>query len=248
MRTRLVALAATLSIAGLAAVSLAGATTPSGGGASAGGGGGGHAGGGGSGGGGSGGGHVGGGHFGGGHFGGGSRGGTYGGGGSVYGGGYAVHASYLAHGGYISHGSSLGYGAARARGGYGIVGAESAGIASVSSMPRGGHDARITLALGPRTGSAASAMRLGHMDRINPRPGHPPGPNRPGHHPKQPTSSSPYTEEAEREQYRPYRLFCPDIFLPPPPYQPPAGCLGPVKEQVGRKTAVATPIDPSRVP
>lgn len=191
MRTHLIALAATLGVAALVAAPMAGATAPSGGGSSAGGGGshgGGGGGGGAHGGGGYGGGHFGGGHYGGGHYGGGHfGGGHYGGGhfgtggyrGGAYGGrgGYAAHASFMTHGGFVSHGAS----------GYRIVGSEFAGIAHVDAAPRGGHGGRISLALGPRMGSAATAARLdrvGRQERVSSlgkRPGH-----HPWHHPGQP--------------------------------------------------------------
>ena len=205
MRTRLVALAATLGIAGLAAASLALATVPSGGGSAPAGGGGMHGGGGGGGahGGGGyahGGGGYAGGHFGGGRFeAGGYRGGGFRGGGGSYGGsaGYAAHASFMAHGGYVSHGGS----------GYRVVGYQSAGPAHGTGL-QGDRGGRVALALGPRMGSAAAAARLDgtarvertgrlertasfertgrvertdrldRADRMHPRPGHPgrPGP------------------------------------------------------------------------
>lgn len=188
MRTRLIALAATLGIAALVAAPMAGAVAPPGGGGSGGSGGGGGSHGGGGGGGGHGGGYGGGGHFGGGHYGGGHFGGEHFGGGhfgtggyrgGTYGGqgGYVSHASFMAHGGFVSHGSS----------GYRIVGSESAGIARVDAAPHGGHGGRISLAFGPRIGSAATAARLdraGHQERVSllgTRPGH-----HPWHHPGQP--------------------------------------------------------------
>lgn len=229
MRTHLFALAATLGIACLVAAPWAGATAPSSGGGSASGsastgGGGGHAGGGSSGGG-----HFGGGGSSGGHFSGGAyRGGGYG--------GSAFHASYLAHGGYVAHGSHLGGGSRPfARGGYRIIGSQSAGVAHVSAMPQSGHSARITLALGPRTGSAATAMpldRVVHANHMHPRPGHPPGPRHSRHHPKYaPTSSYP----------EPYSsgipFYCDNRMLQPPRSEPSSGCLTPAKEQAGRKVA-----------
>jgi hypothetical protein len=152
----------------------------------------------------------------------------------------------MAHGGYIAHGSYLGAGGRPARGGYRIVGSESAGIDNISSVPRGGHDARITLALGPRTGSAATAMRLDHMNRIHPRPGHPPGPNHPNHHPKHVTLSYSYTQDVEHGP-RFFRFFCEDFVMLPPHGEPTFGCPQPLKESVGRKIAVALPTDPSRL-
>lgn len=208
MRTHLIALAATLGIAGLVAAPMAAAAPPSGGGSSGGGGvsaggggGGGSQGGGGGGargGGGYGGGHFGGGHYGGGHFGtGGYRGGGYGGRG-----GYAAHASFMAHGGFVSHGTS----------GYRIVGSESAGIAHVNASPRGGHAGRISLALGPRMGSAATAARLdraGHQERVSsvgkPHPGH-----HPWHHPGQPKRLHVRVVN-EAYAYRRYDRIAPDF-------------------------------------
>jgi hypothetical protein len=79
-----------------------------------------------------------------GHGGGGGAAAHGGGGGGVFGAG-GHFAGYAAHGGYVAHGA---YGA---RGGYGIVGRDSAGL---------GHSALGTLAVGPRTGSAAKATRM----------------------------------------------------------------------------------------
>lgn len=245
MRTCLFALAATLSIAGLIAAPLAGAAVPpsgggfSGGGASSGGGGGGHAGGssGGSGGGHSGGGGYSGGHFSVGHFSGGHFSGS-----SYRGGGYgspAFHASYMAHGGYVAHGSYMGGGGRPfARGGYRIIGSQSAGVAHVSAMPQGSRSARITLALGPRTGSAAKAMRLDrtvHTDRMLPRPGHPPGPRHPRHH----TKYAPPTASYLPDYPHGIPFFCETRMVQPPRSEPSAGCLTPMKEHGGRKVAAA---------
>lgn len=176
MRTRFIALTAILGIAALVAAPVVGAapgvTGGSSGGSSGGGGGGGggHGGGGGGGGGGRGGG--GGGHFGGGHFvADGNR------------GGYVAHGNYLGHSGYI------------ARGDYRVVGSDAAGLAHVDAALRGGHGGHIVLALGPRTGSAAKALRL---DRAP--PGHHPAPK-----PKRPHHSY-YQENTEGYGQRP--LFC----------------------------------------
>lgn len=222
MRTRLFALAATLSIAALLAAPFAGATVPSGGGGSSSGGG--HAGGGGSGGG-----HSGGG--GGGHF----SGGGYRGGGS---GGFAFHAN-MAHGGYVAHGSYLGGGShSFARGGYRIIGSESAGVAHVSAVPQSSHSARITLALGPPTGSAATAMRLDravHADRMHPRPGHPPGPRHPRYLARYASFSS-YMAQYPRGGIP---FYCDNRMQQPPRSEPSSGCLTPVKEPAGRKLASA---------
>jgi hypothetical protein len=141
MRTHLITLTAILSCAGLVAASAASAGGgSSGGGASAGGGS--------SGGGGGGGAHGGGGGHGGGGFGGGSH----------VGGGYA------AHGGYVAHGVD------GARGGYGIVGYEHAGLGRGEAAARDGHVARNTLLIGPRAGSAAAATRVSdrHMHPQHP--------------------------------------------------------------------------------
>lgn len=231
MRTRLFALAVTLSIAGLIAAPLAGAAVPPSGGFSggfSGGGGGGHAGGssGGSGGGHSGGGGYSGGHFSGGHF----------GGSSGYG---AFHASYMERGGYVAHGSEMAGGSSPpARGGYRIIGSQSAGVAHVSAMPQGGHSARITLALGPRTGSAAKAMRLDrtvHTDRMQPRPGHPPGPR----HPRDHTKHAPPTASHLPDYPQGTPFFCETRMVQPPRSEPSTGCLTPMKEHSGRKVASA---------
>ncbi len=153
MRTQLVTFAAALLIA-LAAVTSAGTAAAAGASGSSGGGGGGGGGGhgGGGGGGGSGGGHGGG--------GGGGRGGGRGGG----------------FGGRGAYGSSVGYAVNGPHGGYGIVGYQSAGLASVPGEP----GARGTLTLGPRVGSAASALRVtsrvAPAEQLSPRPGLPPRP------------------------------------------------------------------------
>ena len=244
MRIRLIALAATLSIAGLAAMSVASATAPSGGsvssggGASAGGGGGhgggGHGGGGHGGGGGSHGGGYGGGHFAGGGYGGGYRGGGYRGGGSAIHGAYSSHANIMASGGYVSHGAR----------GYHIVGFQSAGLTHVTAIPRAGQASRISLALGPRMGSAATAARMdpvarvartgiarmARVDRMHPRPGHP----RPGHPPRHPKRSHVRPERSFAQAYSENRTRMP-IFceFTPRTYElngePPFGCPGPVK-------------------
>lgn len=223
MGKSLLALAATLGVAGLAATSLAGAVVPSvngpssvGGGSMHGGGGGGAHGGGG----------YAGGHFSGGHFsaaarfsagarsnGSGYRGGAYGGHG-----GYAAHTSFLAHGGYVSHG----------RAGYRIVGYQSAGLARAGAIPRVGHAARISLALGPRWGSAARATRIGgeaRVDHLHPRPGHPWCP--PGH-PKHPHVHTVRPTMAYLPQSQP-PMFCENVTFMPPGKRPYSGCLTPIK-------------------
>ena len=80
---------------------------------------------------------------------GGHVGGSSGGGGHPAGG--LGSTGYAAHGGYVAHG---------ARGGYGIVGYKSAGLGHDEAAPQSGHAARNTLTIGPRTGSAAKAMRV----------------------------------------------------------------------------------------
>ncbi len=229
MRTHLAALAATLGIAGLTAVSLSGAAVASvngtsslgsvstGGGGAHGGGGGGS--GGAHGGGGSGGGHsAAGGHFAGGHSGGGYRGGTYGGPA-----GFAAHASFMAHGGYVAHGSS----------GYRIVGYQSAAPARVGAAPHAARGARMALALGPRIGSAASARRLDHMahgDRMHPRPRHPGHPGYPRHPHYVRIVHAAWSDEYEPET----PMFCSTVTFLPPGKSPHSGCLTPIKARVLR--------------
>ena len=80
-------------------------------------------------------------------------------------GGYVAHGSYRGHSGYIAHGD------------YRVVGPDAAGLAHVDAALRGGHGGQIILALGPRTGSAAKALRVGRLDntgRMRPPPGHHP--------------------------------------------------------------------------
>lgn len=237
MRTRFIALTAILGMAALVAASVAGAapgvTGGSSGGSSSGGGGGGHGGGGGGGSGGRGGG--GGGHFesggvGGSHFGGGrfvadaSRGGRSG--------GYTARADYSVHGGYVAHGSYMGQRGYIARGDYRIVGTDTAGLAHVDAAPRGGHSGQIMLALGPGTGSAAKALRVGHMDNtghMRPPPRHPPPPNRRYH--------GSYLEQDWQEPPR----FCDYVpAVPPsvPHLEATFGCPGAIKEG-GRTRASA---------
>lgn len=185
MLTRLIALTALLGCAVLIAPPLAGATpgtTSSSGGTSGGGGGGGHGGGGGGGHGGGGGGSPGGGHFAsGGHFGGGRFVGSAGYRGGGYG-GSAARASYRVRGGYVAHGSYAGQRGDIAQGDYRIVGLESGGLVHTAAAVRGGHSGQI-MVLGPRTGSAAKALRLDGVARMGrrPPPQHPPQPKRPHH-------------------------------------------------------------------
>lgn len=226
MRTRrLIALAATFSIAGLAAVSLASATVTSGGSSSSSGG---SAGGGGMhGGGGGGGGHGGGGRAG--------AGGSRGGGGfhGGYGGG-AMHTSYAAHGGYVSHGST----------GYRIVGQETAGSTFAAASSRGAHGGRVGLALGPRVGSAATATRMDHLARAarveHTGHGHPWGP---GHQPKHPHTriahmTYPY-------EYTPYRTMpCNFVLTRPGMTADPWNCLIPIKTKVGARVGTRVALAP----
>jgi hypothetical protein len=226
MRTHLIALAAALSIVGLAGVSVAGANPPSGGGGGGvSSGGGGHAGGGGGGGS-----HGGGGGFhggGGGHFaGGGFRGGGFRGG---SGGGRAASSNFMARGGYVSHGSR----------GYHFVGYQSAGLRGFSAAPRVGHASRISLALGPRMGSAATAARVDHLSRVahlsrvdhlGGGPGHR---GHPVHGKRHPKLYSQYNSGRYDHEYlqRP-PLFCdsaayyPTTMNPTPPFNP---CRPPIK-------------------
>ncbi|MGB6487938.1 MAG: hypothetical protein WBE91_13745 [Steroidobacteraceae bacterium] len=213
MRTRLIALTAILGIAALIAAPVAGATpgttTPSGGGGSGGGGGGGHGGGGG--------GHAGGGGFGGGHFvGGGGRGGGFG--------GSVARAAYMPHGGYVAHGSYMGQHGYIAHGDYRIVGSESAGLARDDAALRGGHGGQITLSLGPRTGSAAKALRVDRVGTV----GRMHGPWKHPHH------RGYYSKNTQEFGYdRGWFLDC--NFLKAVPAEAsgdntPVHCLGPIKE------------------
>jgi hypothetical protein len=245
MRTRLIALTALLGFAALIAAPIAGAapgTTSSSGGSSGGGGGGGggHGGGGGGGGGhgggGGGGGHFGSASFGGGHFGGGrfvASGGNRGGG--VEGSG--ARAAYMTRGGYVAHGSYSGQRGDIAHGDYRIVGFETAGLTYAPAALRGGHAGQINLALGPRTGSAAKALRVAHVDntgRLRPPPQHQPQSGRPHHH-------HAYVLE-NTEQYQPGPFFCGFVPAVPPTVsrdESTFGCPRSIKEQGGRTRAWA---------
>jgi hypothetical protein len=83
-------------------------------------------------------------------------------------GGARLATSYADHGGYVAHGVH------GSRGGYGIVGSKSAGLAHDDAVARGGHLARNPLAIGPRRGSAAVANRVTDRrprpDRVRKRP------------------------------------------------------------------------------
>jgi hypothetical protein len=218
MRTHLIALTAILGMAALVVASVAGATPgvtggSSGGSSGGGGGGGGHGGGGG-------GGHVGGGGSGGGHF----VADGYRGGGS---GGYGARAGYSVRGGYVAHGSYRGQSGYIAHGDYRVVGYDTAGLTHVDAALRGGHGGQIILALGPRTGSAAKALRVGRLDntgRMRPPPGHhPPGPKHPHHR---------YFHENTWE-YGETPLFCNFVLAIPASVsqiQSTLGCPGAIKE------------------
>jgi hypothetical protein len=83
----------------------------------------------------------------------------------------------MAHGGYVSHGTR----------GYHFVGSQSAGLRGFRAAPQVGHASRISLAVGPRMGSAATAVRVDHQsrtDHIGAHPGHSGRPGHPHRHPK----------------------------------------------------------------
>ena len=238
MRTRIIALTAILGIAALVAASVAGAApgvtgSSSGGSSGGGGGGGGHGGGGGGGRGGGGGGHFGGGGTGGGHFGGGRFvGDGYRGGSS---GGNAARADYRVRGGYVAHGSYVGQSGYIARGDYRIVGSDTGDLAHVDAALRGGHGGQIILALGPRTGSAAKALRFERMD--NTARMHRP----PGHHPPQPKRPHRAYFPENAEEYEQLPVFCTFVLAIParvPREESTFGCPGPIKEG-GRMKALA---------
>jgi hypothetical protein len=262
MRTPLIALAAILSITALAVTSGAHASVPSssGGGSSTSGGGGGSGGGGSAhGGGGGGGGAHGGGGFTGGHFGGGGfrgggfTGGHFGGGGfrggSFRGGGYQgmrAGGGTFRGGGDAGRGGSVSHlapGAYDAHRGYGFVADESAGLPHGGAMlqPRGGHAIRMSAAIGPRMGSAATARRV--MDRfLRPHPGHHPPP---GKRPPVTVHKTPYLQSTTSCGFdecgvfiRPLMRFCP----PPSLYGSinwPLDCPGPLKIKAGANERVA---------
>lgn len=128
-----------------------------------------------------------------------------------------------ARGGYISHGNH----------GYRIIGSESSGLAHVGAgaragaVSRVGYTPRITLALGPRMGSAATAMRVDRLTRANhnhPHPIH--SPHRPKH-PQHPVQNQGY----EYENYTQMSAW-PPMFCDSPPgtgKQYRYDCLSPVK-------------------
>ena len=108
----------------------------------------------------------GGGSYGGGHWSGGSSSGAHAGGGhwstgstahgsrsAASGGVDEIHASYYGGGSYIARGAN------GARGGYGIVGYDTAGLGHGTAAPHDEHAARTALAVGPQMGSAARASR-----------------------------------------------------------------------------------------
>jgi hypothetical protein len=224
MRTRLIALAALLGIATLVVAPLAGASpgsTVSSGGSSGGGGGGGgaHGGGGGGGGGGGHGGSFGAaGHFGGGRFvsSGGYRGGVSG--------GSAARTAYAARGGYVAHGSYSGQRGDIAHGDYRIVGSQSGGLVRTAALA-GGRSGQMVLAVGPRTGSAAKALRVASaMSRM---PAHPKRP---------PYTGENYLPNYESRQHS-FPLFC-DFNVPTRENSPhdvmDFGCPGAIKKAVAR--------------
>ena len=81
-----------------------------------------------------------------------------------------------ASGGYVAHGNYLGHSGYIARGDYRVVGSDAAGLAHVDAALRGGHGGHIILALGPRTGSAAKALRLDRLATGRPPAGASPAP------------------------------------------------------------------------
>jgi len=208
MRTHLVTFVATLGLVGFVSASAAPSAAPAGGGysgggasssagvSSGGGGGGAH-----SGGGGGSGAHSGGGGGGGGHASGGGSAGAHSAGGGVAhaagahtwseGRGYQGGNLAAGHTGYANHAGG-GYTFQGAHGSYSIVGREAAGLGHGSAATQGDHTPRNTFALGPRTGSAATAalVRDQHMPRMPGQPGHPGHPFHGQHHYF--TQSAPY--------------------------------------------------------
>lgn len=96
-------------------------------------------------------------------------------------------------------------GANGARGGYGIVGYQSGGldhgVASArvdqsGATPRQEHSVHTALAIGPRTGSAATAVR--ESERVHPRLGPHTRPNEPYRYPKAVARFSPYLSNCEK--------------------------------------------------
>jgi hypothetical protein len=251
MRTRLIALAAILSIAALAATPLASAfgTTTGGGsagssGSSGGGGGGGHGGGGGGGGHGGGGGGGGGGHFAGGGVG--MRVGGFAGGFRAGGGGYVGGAGSAAHGSFASHGF---YAPER---GYGMVGYQSGGLSHIATVARGGHAAGTLAALGPRFGSAAraahfmprfaSAARATPFARI-PRVAVRLPPARPGHHPPPPKRPSVMKHHIKLINYS---VSCEDAWCGQVAVQP--FCVAHTAEELNNPNYVPGPYDCPEAP
>ncbi|HEY4211428.1 MAG TPA: hypothetical protein VGM84_08110 [Steroidobacteraceae bacterium] len=242
MRSHLIALAVTLGLAGSIAVAGPAAVGSSGGGSSSGGsvssgggGGGGHSGGGGGGGGwhGSANGANGGGWHGGarggvngsatnGHTSGVAPGRTPGSYRGDAGGSYVAGNAYPGHGIYNYHGS---------RGSYGIVGTGSTGVGHGSAETISDHSARSTLAVGPRTGSAAKAALVTNQHS----PHHPGTPGRPGkpHHPKHSNPAVEYRRQGLYASQQPYihPQFCPymDTEIYAATVGPAFGCPPPVK-------------------
>jgi len=142
----------------------------------------------------------------------------------------------MASGGYVSHGSR----------GYHVVGYQSAGLVHVSAIPRSGQASRISLALGPRMGSAASAARMeparvthpgiarmARIDRMHPHPGHPPrNPKRPRPHMHphtRPQHTYDYLDSGNQirvPMFCDFRRGADDVS---DGQRRPFGCLGPVK-------------------
>jgi hypothetical protein len=129
--------------------------------------------------------------------------------------------------GYIAHGD------------YRIVGSDTVGLAHVDAAMRGGRSGQIILALGPRTGSAAKALRLGRMDntnRMRPPPGHHPSWSKHHHH-------HVYFHES-RGLYGQMPLFCDYVLAVPESVsrvESTFGCPGAIKEG-GRTKAWANQI------
>lgn len=126
----------------------------------------------------------------------------------------------MAHGGYVSHGSR----------GYHFVGSQSAGLRSLGTVSQMGHASRISLALGPRTGSAATAVRVDHQSRVahmGTHPGHPGRPGYPHHHPKI-RYALPSNGEYAYAYLQRAPLFC-EPYYPGNGSKPFNPCLTPVK-------------------
>jgi hypothetical protein len=129
--------------------------------------------------------------------------------------------------GYIAHGD------------YRIVGSEPAGLAHVDAAGPGGRAGQITLALGPRMGSAAKALRLdrmGGMARMHTASEHHPG-HQPGHphHPKRPHHHGYFPEanyESTQEVPPPFCDFNVPKAVTSPRDEMTVGCPGAIREPV----------------